>query len=169
MKLTQLGTPPGVRDLSTLLDFLGNREAYESRLNKMEELREKLNEQIKDIGEVKNIQAAKQAAGSDRQKAKQELQQAQDKAKEMMADVDAAIEENERRSKELDSREAKIKKEEERLAAAEKKIDSEGAKIDALSRDLKRRTREQKDKNDRETAALRARAEKLKQAASAVV
>ncbi len=116
MKLTQIGPPPGVKDLQTLLRFLDDTELFEKRLAKMEELRDQLNATVDNVGAIGNIEQAKGAAAADRKKAAQVLEQTTEKAKTMMADVDAAIEENERRSKELDKREREIRNQEQNIA-----------------------------------------------------
>lgn len=119
MKLHELSEIPGVRDLQTLLNFLENQEAFKERIEALQALRKVINEQIKDVGEIKDIGIARKAAAEDREKASAELASARDQAREMMCDVENTIKENQDKAKVLKAQESSLLKREQQLSSKE--------------------------------------------------
>lgn len=62
MKLEDIPAPLGAKDFFAMLHFLANQEMYEARLLKMEDMRERLNERINAVGDIKDIEAMRMKA-----------------------------------------------------------------------------------------------------------
>ena len=84
--------PPleGVDDLYSLLAFLVDPEAVEKRLAQMESVRDEINKLVEKVGKAGDIDRLYIQAKTARETAERELEQAREKARQAMAEVDKA-------------------------------------------------------------------------------
>lgn len=81
---------PGVEDLYSLLAFLVDPEAVEKRLHEMERVKDEINKLVEKVGKAQDIDRLYIQAQTERETAARELEQAREKARQAMAEVDHA-------------------------------------------------------------------------------
>jgi len=160
---------PGVKDLLTLLDFLGNTDRYEERLTEMVALHDEINAIVEKVGEAEAITSLRSQAEALKKEAEAFYAQAQEKAKRIM---DEAEKEAKQMKDATAEREARLTHVHDEVVRKQKQFD---ANYDQAEKELRQRAselseREKSAEKSQEDAAALIKAysdkiEKLKQLA----
>ncbi len=78
----------GVDDLFTLIHFLDDKPKFKAHMDKMEALRKQLNDNVRAVGKINEIDSIKAKAQSDRQMAGEQLAKATVDAGVVLSDAD---------------------------------------------------------------------------------
>ena len=86
----QMQPIPGVDDLFTLINFLGDADSYKARLADMLALRDEINGLVEKAGKADQIEVLYGQAKTERETAAREYEQSKERAKQAMDEVDKA-------------------------------------------------------------------------------
>ncbi len=88
MKLHQIQDPPGVKDMVTLLEFLGDPKRYAEHLAGMQKLKDDLNIRIGKLGTARDIESLRAQATTDRKLASELVKKGRAEAVEKNKELD---------------------------------------------------------------------------------
>ena len=104
MNPIQIGPIPGVTDLTSLIDFLQNPKPVAERVKKLEDIRKKVNEDLKALKVMKDLRSAESLAAIVVRNAESELRNAKEEAAEVRKTAnDAAVKISQKVKEDMDA------------------------------------------------------------------